>query len=95
MSSVETALNFENLLYEKKDSIGIRNPQPAKGPQRTEQDSFLELKAAFEDARDDANVRGVIVTGSGDKAFAAGADIAKCPTTRPSRQKKQHGVRRE
>ena len=38
---------------------------------------FSELKAAFEDARDDASVRSVILTGSGDKAFAAGADIAE------------------
>jgi enoyl-CoA hydratase/carnithine racemase len=33
------------------------------------------LRAAFEDARHDAAVRGVIVTGAGDKAFIAGADI--------------------
>jgi len=38
---------------------------------------FAELKAAFEDARDDSSVRGVILTGSGDKAFVAGADIAE------------------
>ena len=32
---------------------------------------------AFEDARDDAAVRGVILTGAGDKAFIAGADISE------------------
>jgi enoyl-CoA hydratase len=36
-----------------------------------------ELRAAFEDARDDSAVHGVILTGVGDKAFAAGADIAE------------------
>src|SRR6202041_471204 len=36
-----------------------------------------ELRAAFEDARDDSAVRGVILTGAGEKAFAAGADIAE------------------
>jgi len=35
------------------------------------------LRAAFEDARDDAAVRGVIITGAGDKAFIAGADISE------------------
>ena len=35
----------------------------------------------FGDARDDASVRGVILTGSGDKAFAAGADIAEMSTS--------------
>jgi enoyl-CoA hydratase len=35
------------------------------------------LKTAFEDARDDDAVRGVILTGAGDKAFIAGADISE------------------
>ena len=34
-----------------------------------------ELKSAFEAAYDNAAVGGIIVTGSGEKAFAAGADI--------------------
>ena len=42
---------------------------------------FAELKAALEDVRDDAAVRGVILTGTGDKAFAAGADIAEMSTS--------------
>jgi enoyl-CoA hydratase/carnithine racemase len=32
---------------------------------------------AFETARDDAEVRGVILTGAGDKAFIACADISE------------------
>ncbi|MCB1545795.1 enoyl-CoA hydratase-related protein [Hydrogenophaga atypica] len=32
-------------------------------------------KAFFELARDDASVRCVVLTGTGDKAFCAGADI--------------------
>ena len=35
------------------------------------------MRTAFEDARDDAAVRGVILTGAGDKAFIAGADISE------------------
>lgn len=34
-----------------------------------------ELKAVFEAAYDDTEVGGIIITGSGEKAFAAGADI--------------------
>ena len=33
------------------------------------------MRTAFEAARDDDDVRGVILTGAGDKAFIAGADI--------------------
>jgi enoyl-CoA hydratase len=36
-----------------------------------------ELRHAFAGLEDDANVRAVILTGSGDKAFAAGADIGE------------------
>jgi len=35
------------------------------------------LRTAFEDARDDTSIRGVILTGAGDKAFIAGADISE------------------
>jgi enoyl-CoA hydratase len=39
--------------------------------------TWTDLKSVFEDARDDAAVRGVILTGAGDKAFIAGADISE------------------
>jgi enoyl-CoA hydratase len=37
--------------------------------------TWLDLRTAFEDAQNDLAVRGVILTGAGDKAFIAGADI--------------------
>ena len=39
--------------------------------------TWKDLRTAFEAARDDADVRGVILTGAGDKAFIAGADISE------------------
>lgn len=39
--------------------------------------TVLELIAAFEQVRDDADVGVVVLTGEGDKSFAAGADIAE------------------
>jgi len=42
--------------------------------------TWEELRAAFEDARDDVTVRGIILTGAGDKAFIAGADISELAT---------------
>jgi enoyl-CoA hydratase len=38
---------------------------------------FIELGEAFDSLRYDDQVRGVIVTGAGDKAFVAGADIGE------------------
>src|SRR5262249_43714104 len=39
--------------------------------------TWEDLRAAFEDSRDDQTIRGVILTGAGDKAFIAGADIGE------------------
>jgi enoyl-CoA hydratase len=39
--------------------------------------TWADLAAAFHEARDDADVRGVILTGAGDRAFIAGADIGE------------------
>jgi enoyl-CoA hydratase len=39
--------------------------------------TWEDLETAFTDARDDDTVRGVILTGAGDKAFIAGADIGE------------------
>jgi len=43
-------------------------------------DVVREIGHVFEGLRDDDNVRGVILTGAGDKAFVAGADIAELAT---------------
>jgi enoyl-CoA hydratase len=40
-------------------------------------DTIGELHEAFRELADDAAVRGIIVTGAGEKAFVAGADIAE------------------
>jgi enoyl-CoA hydratase len=45
--------------------------------------ALADLRAAFEDARDDESIRGVILTGAGDKAFIAGADINEVATDTP------------
>jgi enoyl-CoA hydratase len=77
MSSPASPLKLENLLYQKKGPIAYVTLNRPKVLNALSQAAFAELKAVFEDARDDASVRGVVLTGSGDKAFAAGADIAE------------------
>jgi enoyl-CoA hydratase len=76
MSSPGTALTLENLLYEKKGTIAYVTLNRPKVLNALNQRTWENLQTAFEDARDDAAVRGVILTGAGDKAFIAGADIS-------------------
>lgn len=77
MASPVSALSFENILYEKEGPIAHVILNRPKVLNALNQAVFAELKAAFEYAREDSSIRGIILTGSGDKAFAAGADIAE------------------
>lgn len=81
MSSLASALKLENVIYDKKGPIAYVTLNRPKVLNALSQAIFSELKEVFGDARDDASVRGVILTGSGDKAFAAGADIAEMSTS--------------
>jgi enoyl-CoA hydratase len=69
------ALSFETVLYEKKGSIAYVTLNRPKVLNALNRQAVADLKSAFEDAPDDASVRGVIFTGAGDKSFIAGADI--------------------
>jgi enoyl-CoA hydratase/carnithine racemase len=77
MSSLASALKLENVLYDKKGPIAYVSLNRPKVLNALNRATINELRAAFEDAREDAAVRGVILTGTGEKAFAAGADIAE------------------
>ncbi len=77
MSSPAFALKFENVVYEKKGPIAYVTFNRPKVLNALNAKTISELRAVFEDARDDSAVRGVILTGAGDKAFAAGADIGE------------------
>jgi enoyl-CoA hydratase len=73
-----TQPTFDTLLYDLDDEgvLTITLNRPDKLNALNAQ-VLGDLFEAFEDARHDEAVRGVIVTGAGDRAFAAGADIKK------------------
>ena len=73
------ASTFANLLYDLDAATGILTltvNRPAK-LNALNAATINELGQAIEQARADANVRGILLTGSGEKAFVAGADIAE------------------
>jgi len=70
-------MNFETIILEKKDGVArltFNRPQVlnAFNPQMSD-----ELKAAVKDIAADKEVRVVVITGAGDRAFMSGADIDK------------------
>jgi enoyl-CoA hydratase len=77
MSTAVAALALENVLYQKKESVAYITVNRPKVLNALSHQTFVDLRAAFEDARDDTAVRGAILTGAGDKAFIAGADIGE------------------
>jgi enoyl-CoA hydratase/carnithine racemase len=68
---------LENVLYDKKGGVAYVTLNRPKVLNALNTPTWADLRTAFEDARDDAAVRGVILTGAGDKAFIAGADISE------------------
>jgi enoyl-CoA hydratase/carnithine racemase len=71
------ALALANVQYEKKSSIAYVTVNRPKVLNALNTPTWTDLRAAFEDAKADASVHGVILTGDGDKAFIAGADISE------------------
>jgi enoyl-CoA hydratase len=70
-------MKFENILVQKEDSLAyviINRPKKLNALNR---DTINELNIAFEDLEEDDDIRAIILTGSGEKAFVAGADISE------------------
>jgi enoyl-CoA hydratase/carnithine racemase len=81
------------VLYEKRGQIAYitLNRPEVHNAIDTETDELLF--AAWSDFRDDPDVRVAILTGSGDRSFCAGADLAQ-RRTRTRAQPAGQGVRR-
>src|SRR5260370_33878596 len=79
MSREQTAIAvaYETIVYTKKEHVGYITLNRPKVLNALNHTALTELRAAFEDASRDYDVRGVILTGAGEKAFIAGADITE------------------
>src|SRR5258707_13661501 len=71
------ALTLQNVLCERKSGIAYVTINRPKVLNALNTPTWTDLRTAFEDAKADKSVRGVILTGAGDKAFIAGADISE------------------
>ena len=69
-------MNYQYLLYSKEEGIGIVTVNRPDSLNALSNGVYSELRDIFQEIEDDPDVRVVIITGSGEKAFIAGADIA-------------------
>src|SRR5215468_5640544 len=70
-------MNFENIILEKKNSIAYVTVNRPKVLNALNMATMEELRGAFHDIKNDKDIRVVIFTGAGEKAFIAGADIGE------------------
>ena len=75
-TDLPTAHALANVVYEKKDAIAYVTVNRPKVLNALNAATWQDLRTAFTDAQNDSAIRGVLLTGEGDKAFVAGADIS-------------------
>jgi len=80
---------LRTFFFDKKGDIAYVTINRPKVLNALNQKTWENLRTAFEDARDDIAIRGAILTGAGDKAFIAGADIGELATITAVEQKSQ------
>jgi enoyl-CoA hydratase/carnithine racemase len=70
-------MTFENFLVEKNTAVAYVTINRPKVLNALNLETMEELRAAFTDIKNDTTIRVAILTGSGEKAFVAGADIGE------------------
>ena len=70
-------MNFENILVDQKESLAVITINRPTKLNALNKNTIEELHDAFKALDSDASVKAIIITGSGEKAFVAGADIAE------------------
>jgi len=68
-------MNYENILTKLKDGILYLTINRPKQLNALNKAVFTELESIFTDIATKDEVKSILITGSGEKAFAAGADI--------------------
>ena len=69
--------SYENLLFERRDRVALITINRPEKRNALNIQTRQEGAAVLEELREDEEVRVVVFTGAGDKAFIAGADIAE------------------
>lgn len=70
-------MNFENILLSQKEAFAIITINRPKKLNALNKATIEELHEAFKTLEKDTSVKVIVITGSGEKAFVAGADISE------------------
>ncbi|HOJ03045.1 MAG TPA: enoyl-CoA hydratase-related protein [Bacteroidota bacterium] len=75
-------MTFTNLLYEVRDGVAVITVNRPDKLNALNHDTLRELREAVLAAESDVNVDVLVLTGAGEKAFVAGADIKELSAQR-------------
>ena len=70
-------MNYNNIILEIDDYLAFITINRPKKLNALNKETIAELHNAFRDLEEDGGVRVIVITGSEDKAFVAGADISE------------------
>jgi enoyl-CoA hydratase len=68
-------MGYKNLIITKDEGIAIITINRPEVRNALNRETWLEIRAAIAAVREDQEVKVVVITGAGDKAFVAGADV--------------------
>ena len=74
---------YENILFENKDGVGILTFNRPKAMNALNPQTIEEVADVVQKVRSDDAVRVLVLTGAGEKAFVAGADISELQKMNP------------
>jgi E-phenylitaconyl-CoA hydratase len=69
-------LSFDNILYEKRGAVAVLTINREKALNALDARTSGEMHVAWQDFRDDPELRVAVLTGVGEKAFSTGMDLA-------------------
>ena len=84
-------MTFENLTYDHDGATVVLTINRPRVLNALNRETIDELRVAVLRAKQDAQVRAVILTGAGEKSFVAGADINELAVNSPA-QGKEHAL---
>jgi enoyl-CoA hydratase len=82
-------MSFDNLLVEREGAVAVVTINRPKVRNALHGQTMRELRQAMEELQQDASVGAIVLTGAGEKAFVAGADINELAVLSPV-QGKEH-----
>ncbi len=77
-------MEYKNLLFEVKDNVALVQFNRPKALNAMNSETMGELIDAVKRCGEDDNVKVVVLTGAGDRAFVAGADIVEMQNLTPA-----------